>query len=330
MRNYKMDNIRFVLIFLVVFGHVMIRGLGGITFEIYNVIYSFHMPAFIFITGYFASFKPKKILLSLLWPYLLMQILVFIFRYYALNQTKNPFSLIKPEYTLWYLLISALYYLLIPLIKTSNNKKKIVFMLLSLALSLIAGYVDKLGYELTLARFFCFMPFFVCGFYLRNTSFSEKFSLSFKKAKIWIIPFTVAFVVFAEAVILNTPKLTNETLHGAFSYEYSRIEWYHRLFLILTAFAIIVLLFNFIPDKKIKFVSEIGKNTFPIYITHGILVQLLRYYGVLVFPLFWHIIAVFFVTLILLVALGNDYVGNFFSTILTGNWILKLKHRKEA
>ena len=56
-RDYFFDNARAVLIFLVVFGHL----LQPYTTEdkylsaLYLLIYSFHMPTFLFISGYFAK-----------------------------------------------------------------------------------------------------------------------------------------------------------------------------------------------------------------------------------------------------------------------------------
>lgn len=53
-RNYLFDNLKFLLIVLVVFGH----SLEEISLEhnyaiIRAWIYSFHMPVFVFISGYF-------------------------------------------------------------------------------------------------------------------------------------------------------------------------------------------------------------------------------------------------------------------------------------
>lgn len=55
MRNDRMDNLRCLLIFLVVLGHFLglIPGAGGL----YRIIYLFHMPAFLFLTGYFTHFN---------------------------------------------------------------------------------------------------------------------------------------------------------------------------------------------------------------------------------------------------------------------------------
>ena len=54
MRNYRMDNIRCILIFLVVFGHMLTWIPEADT--PYRIIYLFHMPAFLFSDRLFLSF----------------------------------------------------------------------------------------------------------------------------------------------------------------------------------------------------------------------------------------------------------------------------------
>ena len=67
-RDYYFDNLKFILIFLVVFGHLV-----GITYKetqieksIYFFIYLFHMPAFIIVSGYFSKNIKNTDLVSLL------------------------------------------------------------------------------------------------------------------------------------------------------------------------------------------------------------------------------------------------------------------------
>ena len=62
-RNYQMDNLKCLLIFSVVFGHMLELFMGKNSPErvIYLVIYSFHMPLFAFVSGVFARYNPSKI-----------------------------------------------------------------------------------------------------------------------------------------------------------------------------------------------------------------------------------------------------------------------------
>ncbi len=79
-RDSYFDNAKFLLIFLVVFGHIIRSYIhdNDALLHIYKFIYTFHMPAFILISGYFAKgFNRhgyvKKIAWKLIVPYLIFQ-----------------------------------------------------------------------------------------------------------------------------------------------------------------------------------------------------------------------------------------------------------------
>ncbi|KFN92323.1 membrane protein [Tetragenococcus muriaticus PMC-11-5] len=62
-RDPYFDNAKFLLMILVVFGHMMQPFIENEQWnhDLYYTIFSFHMPAFIFISGFFAkSFDPQK------------------------------------------------------------------------------------------------------------------------------------------------------------------------------------------------------------------------------------------------------------------------------
>ena len=62
-RIYYWDNLKCLLIFLVVVGHFLIpvyHDSGRSIEAVYFFIYLFHMPAFIFVSGFFAKSYLKK------------------------------------------------------------------------------------------------------------------------------------------------------------------------------------------------------------------------------------------------------------------------------
>lgn len=63
-REIKLDNFKGILIFLVVLGHIVGVSKEGVE-NIVNYIYSFHMPAFVFISGYFSKNPSIKKILNL-------------------------------------------------------------------------------------------------------------------------------------------------------------------------------------------------------------------------------------------------------------------------
>ncbi|MGL5641288.1 MAG: acyltransferase family protein, partial [Paraclostridium sp.] len=106
-RNYLVDNLKVILMFAVVFGHTIEHYIDQnyILRGIYIYIYIFHMPLFIFISGYLSkkSVKSnKKIVEKLLIPYLFFNIVWYIGVYIVTGQ--NMFSIFYPGWTLWYLI----------------------------------------------------------------------------------------------------------------------------------------------------------------------------------------------------------------------------------
>ena len=55
--NYFIDNLKVILIFLVVFGHLIERYIdtNSTLLGVYMFIYTFHMPLFIFVSGFLSK-----------------------------------------------------------------------------------------------------------------------------------------------------------------------------------------------------------------------------------------------------------------------------------
>ena len=172
-RLYRFDNIKFLLIVLVVFALFIETIDSGKLSELYLVIYTLHMPAFIFLTGFFSKFGLKKIIQNFFLPYLVFQTLYQIFNAVVLCRT-HDFTLqyTTPYWIMWYLMVSAMYHLILPLIETNSKRNRLLIFASSVVISLAVGYDDTVGYYLSLSRFFNFMPYFIAGHYA-NGYFAE-------------------------------------------------------------------------------------------------------------------------------------------------------------
>lgn len=89
-REYFFDNARVILIFLVVFGHVIQSSTGDskAMMALYQSIYLFHMPAMIFVSGYFAKGIWDKsyimqLIKKLIMPYMMFQWLYNMYNIYS-------------------------------------------------------------------------------------------------------------------------------------------------------------------------------------------------------------------------------------------------------
>ena len=61
-RIIEIDYLKLLAIFLVVFGHFLECFSSSFSSLIYQVIYMFHIPLFVFISGYLSKFKYKDLI----------------------------------------------------------------------------------------------------------------------------------------------------------------------------------------------------------------------------------------------------------------------------
>mgnify|MGYP003303947255 CR=1 FL=1 len=163
-RLYRFDNLKFLLMFLVVFGHVLefVPGYGN-TSDIYRVIYSFHMPAFIFISGYFAKPAPRKVLTTYIWPYILLQTLYLAYAYYVIAPWTEPktFQYPTPYWMLWYLPAMSGMHLILPIFITNNKYARLTFLTGMSIIALACGYDNSVSVGYTVSKILVFFPFFL-------------------------------------------------------------------------------------------------------------------------------------------------------------------------
>lgn len=163
-RNYKMDNLKALLIFLVVFGHLLENFGGEFRWRLYLMIYSFHMPFFAYITGYFSRFDPERLMKNLIYPYCVYQIIYLLFQRFCLEQ-ENMIQFTTPYWLLWYLMANVIWMLLIPLMSQSKISDRNIIRIMFL-IALVIGLDKSVGYYLSLSRMIVLLPFFAAG-YLR-------------------------------------------------------------------------------------------------------------------------------------------------------------------
>lgn len=311
------DNAKFLLMILVVFGHLLQPFMGETTWghDLYFTIYSFHMPAFILISGYFAkSFDYKKSLQvrisfqKFILPYIFFQ-WIYSFFYWLLG-TKESFSfqLHIPNWSLWFLISAFFWQISLYFFQKVPPK---VGISVSILLSLLVGYVPFIGRELTLQRTMVFLPFFVIGYYLQAETV-ERFVDSAKK-KFFLLGFLIIY-----AVIYIVGGVNKYIFFGSKPYEdfLNFPEWgaLVRVVSLLLACIGILAFFALVPTKEKKYTSR-GKYTLVAYLLHGFVVQGLRGLNVQeVIPLnFLTLVLLFISSVALTYVLSSDLVGQLYA-----------------
>lgn len=218
-RDQYWDTLKFVLIFLVVYGHTL-SGFspedGSFNRAIYNFIFTFHMPLFIFISGRFSHVrdveKYKHGLLRIFETYIVFQFIrSFIWCSDSLSVHSFLSFLFVPKYTLWYLLCLIYWRLFVMLIPANVlNNKPFAILVLCFSISILGGFIPvKI---LSLQRAMTFMPFFFMGYYSTNIDLKTWLN------KIHIgIPMISVISIFGVMCFLYNFNI-NYVLHGKSSY----------------------------------------------------------------------------------------------------------------
>lgn len=323
-RDIGFDNIRFILIFCVVFAHLLefCKVPGGD--YIYRLIYLFHMPCFVFLNGYFAKDTPSTTrLCRQVMQYIIFQTAYLWFAKYFLNE-EVTFQYTTPYWLLWFCLTSILYPVLLHAYHLDSAKKRIGAVAIAFLISLLTGFDDSVGYHLSLSRLIVFQPFFLLGYCWHKEEKSIQAFLRRTPGRTILLSALILFGLCASMVYCLDPNLTGHILYRSFSYSAGPHTIIHRLTVTLLALAwtlFFILIFKRWVPRKIPFVSCIGANTLPVYFLHGFIMRFLSYYHP---PFLDHYLSLFLITAFCLLALGNP----FFSRII--NPRLKKRHLHES
>lgn len=323
-RLYPLDNLKFLLIFAVVLGHLLeitpeFRG----KLLILRIIYSFHMPAFLFLAGWFGKFRPRKIAFHFLYPYLLFQVFYLLSSQYIWTGNEQELLFSVPYWLLWYLLALIFYYLLLPMVDVTARWKQAVILIVSVCAALYAGKDSHVGYLFSSGRFFAFLPFFLLGFYMGK---GQHLPLSARPLGLRLTAGLTCLggVVLSCLYLWKREDLTLEMMYGVNSYETTQSGPVQRLILMAIALVWIFFLLTAVApllNRKLPVISTLGKNTFSIFLLHGLVVRYLGYchYGFIHgLPLALGGAAA------LVLAFGNPAVAWFFRHFLTGWWLERL------
>ena len=261
------DNLKFILITLVVAGHFadQLTDYSSIYSSIYLFIYAFHMPLFIFISGYFHSDRntTKKVLFytSLGFLYKIVSFLID-----RLNgDSQYIFNLLADSGLSWFMFVLAIYTFALSLLKDQNKK----FILIgSIILACFIGYDKSIGDFLYLSRAIIFFPFYLLGTMIKSFDILE-FKRKYPLLKV------VALLIFIAWGILCITKVN--TLYGL-RYMFSGRHPFPdgiitygpiiRLACYIISAVLGLSLILLTTSKKIKWISDFGKNTINVYFWH--------------------------------------------------------------
>lgn len=274
-RDARLDNAKFLLIALVVVGHAIepLRDYGP-TSALYYWIYFFHMPAFIMISGYLSrsfdasSNRVEKLVLSLAVPYLIFWTIHQSIYFVERGGMPDSLSVLKPTWTLWFLIALFLWRLSVPVWKRLRWP-----VLIAVAVSMFAATAD-LGGTLSVGRVLSFLPFFVLGLSLRREHFAHL-------DRLWVR--IVSVLVLGVTAILAVPisdHLSRDWLFWKDSLTDRDIDpllpsFGLRLAFMGLALAMTIAMLALTPRRRTWF-TTLGTYTLYVYLGHSVALLLLK------------------------------------------------------
>lgn len=167
-----MDSLKGILILLVVIGHVLlpIHSEGPYVSGTYDLIYLFHMPLFIFVSGFFAKHAVDgegHLRVDRVLTYAALGITFNVALRLFAGQGLTLLRVLDLPSAPWYLVSLATWYLLVPFFARLRPSCGLVLAaLMSIAATVIRDQTDVLA----LSRTAHFLPYFFAGYYLSSAS----------------------------------------------------------------------------------------------------------------------------------------------------------------
>lgn len=278
-RNPRIDNIKAILIFLVVFGHLIEINIRSDHFlrSIWIFIYSFHMPMFALVSGMFSKSvldekQSLQLLKNIVIPLLAFELLYEGIEVFFKGSLSVYSTLLAPYWMLWYLLSLLCWRLLLPIFA------KLQFpVAIALAIALIASYSDSTGYFLSISRTLIFFPFFLFGWKIGADS------LEIKEKSLLLTCFLILATAFIAAFLLKS-DFDYRWLYGSYSLPRLGMANFAGTMYQLFQYAIstvIGLAFLYLIARKNWGLSNIGQRSMYVFLWHGVPLIALQESGLL-------------------------------------------------
>ena len=283
-RIYKLDNVRWLCILLVVVGHFIDQYTGDVDKfkSLFLAIYSFHMPMFFFISGLFqkregrdSSFNVPSFTFYIMTGYLL-KLLTYIIA--VIGKGYGTFEFFGGDAIPWFMFVLAAYTLITYL---TRNVKPVIVMTAALAIGCICGYFKFIGDFLWLSRIFVFLPFYLAGYYLTAGQVIRFTSKNYVRIPAWIISLIFFVLCF---VRLDRIYGLRKLFTGKNPFSNVAIEncsAMHRIICYLLSAVICIAVIAIVPDKKIPLVTGWGGNTISVFFWHRLVLYVFQYTGFL-------------------------------------------------
>ena len=235
-------------------------------------IYSFHMPLFLFVSGYLSKYAEKrrqKAFEDLFIPYVVFQLFVGICMLVLTKSGGVLQNIFIPQMGAWYLLTLFSYRIVLP-----ETKRIRGVLVLAVLLNVFACFMTGIGSEFAMRKSLGFFVYFMAGYGMAE--FPRK-KISKSVARIALVVILVIMIIISwktEWYRLALSVLSRGANIDSFEHWYFAPVVY-LIGLIFTSFVMLLVL-NAIPEKCV-WLEKQGTDTMPMYLSHLILFMAVGY-----------------------------------------------------
>jgi fucose 4-O-acetylase-like acetyltransferase len=276
-RDPWFDNAKMALVLLVVVGHSWtLLPHNGLDDHLYDFLYAWHVPAFVFVTGYlsrsftWAPGRMWQLVRTVVVPYVVFEGALALFRIYVGGERLEDLFR-DPHWPMWYL--SALFFwrLLTPVF---IRMPAAVAIAVAVATSLVAGLYA--GDTLDLARVLGLLPFFVLGLTATRDRL-ERLRAPWVRNAALLVFLAIAVVTTWTDQLAQTEWLYYRSQYGELDVGDGRALLTRGVLLVigtLGAWSFLALL-----PRMSGWFTRMGAATLVVYLFHGFFIKSAAYAG---------------------------------------------------
>lgn len=270
-RILYLDLAKLVIIYLVILGHVIFMMHDGLKIGgcLYNFIYSFHMPLFMLLSGFFVSKKMMNMPIhsmliqkgkQLLLPTITCTIICCIYLFFFRDEVNYRDEIIGNS---WFLKTLFIYYVLFYLLNCIPLNKTILLLFSTILLIVILG-ASTLQINLL-------WPFFCIGCLLKDYNYMERLRNSLWLKVFFVFSFIVSYIV---QLYYDIPNYIPRNFHTFASQPFPILLRYVVAFTgSMSIISLCSLIEGYASSRKFYMnIAYYGKYTLGIYVLQTIIV----------------------------------------------------------
>ncbi|MFE3514252.1 acyltransferase family protein [Streptomyces sp. NPDC059166] len=280
-RDAYFDNVKYIAIVLVAVAHAWEPVMDGsrATRALYMIVYTFHMPAFILVSGYFSrSFdmsasKVKRLVTGVVVPYVFFETAYSLFKRFAGGDGDMPITLLDPFFLTWFLIALFIWRVTTPIWQSLRHPLPV-----ALVIAMLASLTPGIGDDLDLQRVCQLLPFFVLGLLMKPEHFQM---IRRREVRIAAVPLFAGALAFAYWV---APRMQLGWFYRSNSAQEMNSPWWSGAVMTLAMFgcalALTVAFLSWVPHRHMWF-TALGAGTICGYLMHGFLIRGADYFGLI-------------------------------------------------